>query len=89
MMTRGKKDKQQLQFELVMLDQLVKPDHDLRKIDKYIDFNFIYDLVEPYYSEVMGRPSIDPVVLFKMSLIQALDGIRSEERLVDAIHKKH
>lgn len=86
MMTRGKKDKQQLQFELVMLDQLVKPDHDLRKIDKYIDFNFIYDLVEPYYSEVMGRPSIDPVVLFKMSLIQALDGIRSEERLVDAIH---
>lgn len=86
MMTRGKKDKQQLQLELVMLDQLVKPDHDLRKIDKYIDFNFIYDLVEPLYAEERGRPSIDPVVLFKMSLIQALDGIRSEEKLVDAIH---
>lgn len=86
MMTRGKKYKQQLRLELVMLDQLVKPDHNLRKIDKYIDFNFIYDLVEPLYAEERGRPSIDPVVLFKMSLIQALDGIRSEEKLVDAIH---
>ncbi|WP_422485390.1 IS1182 family transposase [Gudongella sp. DL1XJH-153] len=86
MMTRGKKDKKQLQLELVMLEQLVKKDHDLRKIDKYINFDFIYDLVEPFYAEDKGRPSIDPVVLFKMSLIQALDGIRSEEKLVDAIH---
>lgn len=86
MMSRGKKDNKQLQLELVMLEQLVKKDHDLRKIDKYINFDFIYDLVEPFYSEDKGRPSIDPVVLFKMSLIQALDGIRSEEKLVDAIH---
>ena len=86
MMTRGKRNNQQFQMELVMLEQLVKSDHDLRKIDKYINFDFIYDLVEPYYAEDRGRPSIDPVVLFKMSLIQALDGIRSEEKLVDAIH---
>ena len=71
-----------------MLEQLVKQDHDLRKIDKH--FNFTYDLHEPYYSEDKGLPSIDPVVLLKMSLIQALDDIRSEEKLVDAIfHAKH
>lgn len=86
MMTRGKKQNQQFKMELVMLEQLVKPDHDLRKIDKHIDFSFVYDLVEPYYSEDKGRPSIDPVVLFKMSLIQILDDIRSEEKLVDAIY---
>lgn len=86
MMTRGKMDNQQLQMEFVMLEQLVKADHDLRKIQKHVDFNFIYELVAPYYSEVTGRPSIDPVVLFKMSLIQALDDIKSEEKLVDAIH---
>ena len=86
MMTRNKKQNQQFELELVMLDQLVKPDHDLRKIEKHINFDFIYDLVEPYYAEVTGRPSIDPVVLFKMSLIQALDDIKSEEKLVDAIH---
>lgn len=85
MMTRGKKENQQLKMELVMLEQLVKPDHLLRKIDKYIDFSFIYDLVEPFYDD-QGRASIDPVVLFKMSLLQTLDGIRSEEKLVDDIH---
>lgn len=41
MMTRGKRNNQQFQMELVMLEQLVKPDHDLRKIDKYINFDFI------------------------------------------------
>lgn len=76
----------QQNIEIVMLEQLVKPDHLLRKIDKYIDFSFIYDLVKDLYSEDMGRPSIDPVVLFKMSLIQALYGISSERRLVDEVH---
>lgn len=85
MMTRWKKENQQLKMEFVMLDQLVKQDHLLRKIDKYIDFSFIYDLVEPFYDDI-GHASIDPVVLFKMTLLQALDGIRSEEKLVDAIH---
>lgn len=86
MMTRNKKENQQLKMEFVMLEQLVKADHDLRKIDKHIDFSFIYDLVAPYYDHQQGRPSIDPIVLFKMSLIQALDDIKSEEKLVDAIH---
>lgn len=85
-MTRNKKENQQLQMELVMLEQLVKKDNLYRKIEKYINFDFIYDLVESLYSEDKGRPSIDPVVLFKMSLIQALDDIKSEEKLVDAIH---
>ena len=31
---------------MISLDQLVPEDHLLRKIDKYVDFNFIYDLVE-------------------------------------------
>lgn len=86
MMTRNKKENQQYKMELVMLEQLVKEDHDLRKIEKYIDFSFIYDLVAPYYDDTSGRPSIDPVVLFKMSLIQCLDDIKSEEKLANAIH---
>jgi len=86
MMTKNKKTNQQLKMEYVMLEQLVKQDHLFRKIEKHIDFSFIYKLVEPYYAEDQGRPSIDPIVLLKMSLIQALDDIRSEEKLVDAIH---
>lgn len=86
MMTRNPKDNQQMKMEFVMLEELVQEDHDLRKIEKHIDFSFIYDLVKPYYDDAMGRPSIDPIVLFKMSLIQALYDIRSEERLVKEIH---
>lgn len=75
-----------MNYEFVLLDELVKEDHLLRKINKYIDFNFIYELVEDKYCLDNGRPSVDPVVLFKMSLLQALYGIRSERQLVDEIH---
>lgn len=81
-----KKDVSQLNYELVLLDELVKEDHLLRKINKYIDFDFIYDLVEDKYCTNNGRPSVDPVTLFKMSLLQALYGIRSERQLVEEIH---
>lgn len=84
MLTKNK-DKQTL-FELVMLEELVKEDHLLRKIDKHIDFNFIYDEVKDLYCPDNGRPSIDPVILFKMTLLQYLYGIRSERRLVEEIH---
>lgn len=76
----------QQKMELVMLEQLVKPNHLLRKIERTIDFTFIYDVVEELYSQETGRPSVDPVVLFKMELIQKLYGIRSLRRLVDDVH---
>jgi hypothetical protein len=50
MMTTRKIGEQQ-KFELVMLEQLVKPEHLLRKISKQINFDFLYDLVAEFYSE--------------------------------------
>ncbi|MQA58037.1 IS5/IS1182 family transposase, partial [Streptococcus dysgalactiae] len=41
------------------------------------DFDFIYDLVEDTYSSDNGRPSLDPVMLVKIPLIQCFYGIRS------------
>lgn len=76
----------QPKMELVIIENLVKKDHILRKIQKYINFNFIYDLVEDKYCLDNGRPSIDPVALFKMILIGYLFGVRSERRLVEEIH---
>ncbi len=76
----------QSKLEAVIIDDLISEDHVLKKIDKYIDFKFIYDLVEDKYCLDNGRPSIDPVVLFKMIFIGYLFGIRSERRLVDEIH---
>ncbi len=67
--------------EFVLLDQLVEEDHLLRKIDKHIDFSFIIEKVKPYYSENKGRPSLDPLILFKMMFIGYLYGTRSERQL--------
>ena len=62
---------------MVCPDMLVPEDHLLRKIDKAVDFEKIYEIVEDLYCEDNGRASRDPVVLFKMVLIQHLYGIRS------------
>lgn len=56
-------------MKLLIIDDLVPENHLLREIDKYIDFIFIYNLFENLYCLDNGRPSIDPVVLFKMMLI--------------------
>lgn len=70
------KDMRQM-VEVLNIDMMVPMDHLLRKIDKAIDFTYIYNIVEELYCKDNGRPSIDPVVLFKMVLIQHLYGIRS------------
>ena len=58
------------------IEELVPQDHDIRMLESCIDWNFIYPLVENLYSDV-GRPSIDPVVLFKMIFINIIFGIGS------------
>ncbi|MGL4547050.1 transposase, partial [Eubacterium aggregans] len=65
-----------------MMDDLVPQDHILRLVDATIDFDFIYDLVEDRYSQDVGRPSIDPVVLLKLPIIQYLCGIKSMRQTI-------
>jgi transposase len=73
------------QVSMIALDQIVPENHLVRKIEKALDFNFIYDLVEEKYSMDNGRPSIDPVVLIKMVFIQYLFGIRSMRQTIKEI----
>lgn len=73
------------QVTFFALEDLVPQDHLLRKIDQAIDFSFIYDLVQDKYSPNTGRPSIDPVVLIKIVLIQYLFGIRSMRQTIKEI----
>ena len=55
------------------------------KIDYAVDFNRLYQMVEPLYSEDNGRPSVDPVVLFKMVLIQHIYGLSSLRRTAEEV----
>ncbi len=73
------------QVQMFSLDELVPKDHLLRKIDKYVDFTFIYDLVEDRYSHDVGRPSVDPVTLIKIPMIQYLYGIKSMRQTIKEI----
>ena len=66
-----KRPKRQYASEIVNLEDMVPSNHFLRVIEKYFDWNFIYDEVEKQYS-IFGRPSIDPVVLFKIHILKFL-----------------
>ena len=59
------------------IEALVPKDHLLRKVDKIMDYEWLYERLEAYYCHDNGRPGIDPVVLIKMVLIQHLFGIPS------------
>lgn len=70
------------QVEFVCLSDLVPEDHLLRAVEASIDFSFIYDEVKDLYSESHGRPSVDPVVLIKLLMLQALYGIKSMRQTI-------
>ncbi|WP_110927143.1 IS1182 family transposase [Bacillus massiliglaciei] len=72
------------QMEMITIEQLVPQDHLVRKLESAIDFSFIYPLVESLYS-TLGRPSVDPVVLIKMTFVQYVFGIRSMRQTIREI----
>ena len=63
-------------FILLTIDDMVPQNHLVRKLEAGIDFTFIYSKVEHLYSKA-GRPSIDPVVLFKLLILNIVDGNNS------------
>jgi len=65
-------------------EDIIPENHLLRKSDKIVSFNYIYDLLKPTYSE-SSRPSIDTVSLVKMLLAGYLFGTKSERRLVNKV----
>lgn len=85
MLTINKDKTRREQVEFISVDQLVPEDHLVRKIEKVINFDFIYDLVKDMYCLDNGRPSIDPVVLIKIVLIQYMFGIKSMRQTIKEI----
>ena len=75
----------QSEILITTMEEIVPENSLFRKIDKYIDFTFIYDEVKDLYCDNNGRPSIDPVILFKLVFIQALDGIKSMRKTCEKI----
>ncbi len=70
-----------LQVAMVCLDELVSADCRYRKLDRLVDWSFVREAASPYYVEEVGRPSIDPIVLVKLMVAAALEGIGSAREL--------
>ena len=84
MMTKNA-DKKREQMMMFSMDDMVPQNHMLRLIDKAINWNFIYDLVEEKYCPDNGRPSMDPVMLIKIPFIQYLYEIKSMRQTIKEI----
>ena len=71
--------------EILNIEEMIPKEHLLRKIDSAVDFEYIYELVGNRYSTEKGRPSVDPVVLFKIVMLQHLYGIPSLRQTIGEI----
>src|SRR5215211_2781464 len=66
----------------ISLEDLVPSNHFYRHLETTLDLSFVRDWARELYAE-RGRPSIDPVVFFKLQLVMFFEGIRSERKLIE------
>ena len=66
----------------VSLEALVPANHFYRHLEAKLDLSFVRDWTRERYAP-RGRPSIDPVVFFKLQLVMFFEGIRSERQLIE------
>src|SRR5689334_23062898 len=66
----------------ISLEDLVPADNFYRHLVVKLDLGFVREWTRKLYAE-RGRPSIDPVVFFKLQLVMFFEGIRSERKLIE------
>lgn len=69
-MLKSNYDTELTPFDLQVFESFVPVEHYLRKLKDAIDFVLLRPLVADCYSPDQGRGAIDPVFLFKLSLLQ-------------------
>ncbi len=77
----GSKERRFVPLERITLEQLVPQDHFYRQVERTLDLSFVRELVAPFYA-AGGRPSVDPVVFFKLQLVMFFERIHFERQLM-------
>ena len=80
----GEKVRHFADHPMISLEALVPPEHFYRRLERTLDLAFVRDLVRDYYAD-RGRPSVDPVVFFKLQLVLFFEGLRSERQLMAVV----
>jgi transposase len=81
-MLSTKEQESRKQIRYVCIEDLVPSNHLLRRIENALDFTFVRSEVSGLYSADKGRPSIDPVTLVKLCVINYLYGYNSMRRTI-------
>jgi transposase len=77
----GRKERRFAPLINVPIEQLVPQDHFYRHLERTPDLSFVREFVQETYAGG-GRPSINPIVFFKLQLAMFFEGIRSERQLM-------
>ena len=64
------------------LEELVPKENFYRRLERAVDLSFVRELVRDRYASG-GRPSVDPVVFFKLQLVLFFEDLRSERQLME------
>lgn len=75
---QGKQSGQIDIFNQMIYESLIPEDHLLLQIEKVVSFDFVYEKVKGRYSS-LGRESYDPVLMFKICLLQYLYNLSDRE----------
>jgi len=68
----------------VSLEELVPKENFYRRLQSTLNLSFVRELVRPLYAGA-GRPSVDPVVFFKLQLVMFFEDLRSERQLMSVV----
>jgi hypothetical protein len=64
----------------VSLEELVPQNNFDRLLETKLDLSFVREWSRELYAD-LGRPSIDPVIFFKLQLVMFFEGIRSKHMM--------
>lgn len=87
MMGRQQGFQGQLFYHNICLDQRIRSNHPLRKINQLIDFDFVYKEVENKYGG-RGNVSVAPPVILKLMLLLVFYNVRSERELLSTVPER-
>lgn len=71
----------------VNLDQRIRNNHSLRKVNELIDFDFAYPEVQSCYGN-NGNESVPPPVILKLMLLLVFYNVRSERELMETVPER-
>jgi transposase len=76
---------QQGMMLLPSLDSFVPETHRLRRLNRVLDLSFVHEVVRDRYCQENGRPSVDPEVIIRLFLLQAILGIPHVRTLMEEV----